>query len=34
MTIGKTVWAIAEGYIPSQSVSEDRELCRTRRPAC
>jgi hypothetical protein len=26
MTIGKTRWAIAEGYIPSQSASEEREL--------
>ena len=24
--IGKTVWAIPEGYIPSQSVSQEREL--------
>ena len=24
--IGHKVWAIAEGYIPSKSVSEDREL--------
>jgi hypothetical protein len=24
--IGKTRWAIAEGYIPSQSVSDDRAL--------
>jgi hypothetical protein len=26
MTIGKTAWAIAEGYIPSQSVSQEPEL--------
>ncbi|KAB2883722.1 MAG: sensory rhodopsin transducer [Pseudorhodoplanes sp.] len=25
-TIGKTRWAIPEGYIPSQSVSQDRAL--------
>lgn len=26
MTIGRTMWAIAEGYIPSRSASEEREL--------
>jgi hypothetical protein len=26
MAVGQKVWAIAEGYIPSQSVSEAREL--------
>ncbi len=26
MNIGHRMWAIAEGYIPSQSVSEDRAL--------
>lgn len=26
MPIGKTVWAIAEGYIPGQSASDDRAL--------
>ena len=26
MTIGKTLWAIAEGYIPSQSVSNAPDL--------
>jgi hypothetical protein len=26
MTIGKTAWAIAEGYIPSKSVSQEPEL--------
>jgi hypothetical protein len=26
MTIGKTLWAIAEGYIPSQSAGKERAL--------
>jgi hypothetical protein len=26
MTVGKTVWAIAEGYIPSGSASDDHAL--------
>jgi hypothetical protein len=26
MTVGKTVWAIAEGYIPGESTSDDRAL--------
>jgi hypothetical protein len=26
MTIGHTVWAIAEGYIPSKSVDDSKEL--------
>jgi hypothetical protein len=26
MTVGKTVWAIADGYIPGESASDDRAL--------
>lgn len=26
MAVGRTVWAIAEGYIPSQSASDERAL--------
>jgi len=26
MTVGHRIWAIAEGYIPSESVSQDRAL--------
>ena len=33
MTIGHTIWAIAEGYIPSGSVSPNRALV-SHEPAC